>query len=91
MNPDLAGIVYSYFFVGAAVLTALGWLLKHLIGKQTEALVSRLERIEYALFNDGQTGLINKVDRLIENQQSIKEDVLVLKVKAGVRKRKSND
>ena len=90
MNADTAGIVYSYFFVGAAVLTGLGWLLKHLIQKQTEVLAARLERIEYALFNDGQTGLVNKVDRLIENQQEIKEDVLVLKVKSGVRKRKTN-
>lgn len=40
----------------------------------------RLGRIEYALYNDGQTGLINKVDSLLNNQQEIKEDVLVLKV-----------
>ena len=40
----------------------------------------RLGRIEYALYNDGKTGLINKVDLLVENQQSIKDDVLILKV-----------
>jgi len=38
-----------------------------------------LAKIEYALFNDGQTGLINKVDQLIENQNSIKIDVEVMK------------
>lgn len=41
----------------------------------------RTSRIEYALYNDGQTGLINKVDTLIENQQAIKVDVEVMKAK----------
>ena len=47
--------------------------------KGQRKLDKRLDRIEYALFNDGKTGLINKVDALIENQQSIKTDVAVLK------------
>ena len=42
----------------------------------------RTTRIEYALYNDGKTGLINKVDALIENQQIIKVDVEVMKAKA---------
>ena len=41
----------------------------------------RTDRIEYALYNDGKTGLINKVDSLITNQQVIKTDVEVLKAK----------
>ena len=90
MSADTAGIVYSYFFVGAAVLTGIGMIFKHFIQKYTDDLGSRLDRIEYALYNEGQTGLINKVDKLIENQQMIKDDVLVLKVKSGVRKRKTN-
>ena len=40
-----------------------------------------MQRVEYALYNDGKTGLINKVDLLIENQQTIKVDVEVLKAK----------
>jgi hypothetical protein len=47
--------------------------------KGQRKLDKRLDRIEYALFNDGKTGLINKVDALIENQQCIKTDVAVLK------------
>jgi len=47
--------------------------------KGQRKLDKRLDRIEYALFNDGKTGLINIVDALIENQQSIKTDVAVLK------------
>jgi len=47
--------------------------------KGQRKLDKRLDRIEYALFNDGKTGLINKVDALIENQQSIKTDIAVLK------------
>jgi len=44
---------------------------------------SRMRRVEYALYNDGKTGLINKVDSLIENQQCIKVDVEVMKAKIG--------
>ena len=47
--------------------------------KGQRKLDKRLDRIEYALFNDGKTGLINKVDSLIENQNCIKTDVAVLK------------
>lgn len=43
--------------------------------------IKRLDRIEYALYNDGKTGLINKVDELLDNQQSILVDVEVLKSK----------
>lgn len=50
--------------------------------RQLNKLNKRLTRIEYALYNDGKTGLINKVDQLIENQNIIKIDVEVLKVKA---------
>ena len=41
----------------------------------------RTSRIEYALYNDGKTGLINKVEELLENQQKIKVDVEVMKAK----------
>ena len=41
--------------------------------------LKRLDRIEYALYNDGQTGLINKVDALMVNQQVIKTDIEVVK------------
>jgi len=47
--------------------------------KGQRKLDKRLDRIEYALFNDGKTGLINKVDALIENQNYIKTDIAVLK------------
>ena len=81
MNADTATIVYSYFFVGAALLAGMGMIAKHTIGKHTEELKVKLNRIEYALYNDGQTGLINKVDELIQNQQIIKIDVEVMKAK----------
>lgn len=41
--------------------------------------LKRLDRIEYALYNDGKTGLINKVDALMENQQLIRTDLEVMK------------
>jgi len=44
-------------------------------------IVKKLDRVEYALYNDGKTGLINKVDELIENQQLIRTDLEVVKVK----------
>lgn len=43
----------------------------------------RTDRIEYALYNEGKTGLINKVDSLVDNQQKVMTDVAVLKVKRG--------
>jgi hypothetical protein len=80
-NVNAATIVYSYFFVGVALLAGMSMIAKHTIGKHTEELKDKLTRIEYALYNDGQTGLINKVDALIENQQIIKIDVEVMKAK----------
>ena len=59
----------------------MGMIARHTIAKHTEELKDKLTRIEYALYNDGQTGLINKVDALIENQQSIKIDVEVMKAR----------
>jgi len=81
-NVDLATIVYSYFFVSAAVLAGVGYFAKHTIKQHTEELRDQLNKIMYALYNDGQTGLINKVDELIQNQQEIKIDVAVMKAKA---------
>ena len=59
---------------------------------QIEALVAKfdvkfdelsigLAKINYALFNAGKTGLVNKVDSIIENQQDMREDVAVLKAR----------
>ena len=80
-NVNAATIVYSYFFVFAALLAGIGMIAKHTISKHTEELKEKLSRIEYALYNDGHTGLINKVDQLIENQNIIKIDVEVMKAK----------
>lgn len=82
MSPDTATIVYSYFFVIAAVGAGIAMVARHTIAKHTEELKDQLNRITYALYNDGKTGLINKVDQLIENQQQIKIDVEVMKAKA---------
>ena len=82
MSADTATIVYSYFFVTAAILAGIGVIAKHTIKTHTEAIEDKLARIEYALYNDGQTGLINKVEELLINQQSIKIDVEVMKAKS---------
>jgi len=85
---DIANGVYGFFFVAVAVMAGLGVLAKHAIHNLIEQHMSeirdelkRLDRIEYALYNDGQTGLINKVDALIENQQVIRVDVEVMKAR----------
>jgi hypothetical protein len=80
-NVNAATIIYSYFFVFAALLAGMGMIARHTIGKHTEELKDKLSRIEYALYNDGKTGLINKVEELLENQQAIKIDVEVMKAK----------
>jgi len=82
LNVDLATIVYSYFFVIVALLAGLAMIAKHAIMKHTEELKDKLSRIEYALYNDGKTGLINKVEELLTTQQAIKIDVEVIKAKA---------
>jgi hypothetical protein len=82
MSPDVATIIYSYFFVTAGVLAGLSLIAKHTITKHTEELKDQLTKINYALYNDGKTGLINKVDQLIEHQQLIKIDVEVMKARA---------
>lgn len=81
MSSDVATIVYSYFFVGAALLAGMAIIARHTIQKYTEELKDKLNRIEYALYNDGKTGLINKVEELLENQQCIRIDVEVMKAK----------
>jgi hypothetical protein len=81
MDSNTATIVYSYFFVGAALLAGMAMIAKHTIAKYTEELKDKLNRIEYALYNDGKTGLINKVEELLINQQAIKIDVEVMKAK----------
>jgi hypothetical protein len=82
MTSDVATIIYSYFFVIAAMFAGIGMIAKHSIQKHTEELKDKLNRIEYALYNDGKTGLINKVEELLENQQCIRVDVEVLKAKS---------
>lgn len=84
MSVDTATIVYSYFFVGAALLAGLAMIAKHTIKKHTDELKDKLSKIEYSLYNDGKTGLINKVEELLENQHLIRIDVEVMKAKAGL-------
>jgi len=82
LSSNTATVVYSYFFVGITILAGFSLVARHTITKYTEELKDKLNRIEYALYNDGHTGLINKVDQLIENQNIIKVDVEVMKAKA---------
>ena len=91
---NLSQFLYNYVFVIGGVGMTI-WIFfklgvhkaieEHMAEIRTELaplveMDKRLSRIEYALYNDGATGLVNKVDLLVENQQSIKDDVLVLKV-----------
>jgi hypothetical protein len=84
MSSDVATIIYSYFFVTAAVLAGISIIAKHTIKIHTDELKDQLAKINYALYNDGKTGLINKVDQLIENQNKIKIDVEVMKARRKV-------
>ena len=85
MSSDVATIVYSYFFIGVAFLAGMGMIAKHTIAKHTEELKDKLNRIEYALYNDGATGLINKVEELLENQHSIRLDVEIMKAQSELK------
>jgi hypothetical protein len=83
-KSELATFIYSYFFILVGLLAGIGLIAKHSIQKHTEELKDKLNRIEYALYNDGKTGLINKVEELLENQQAIRIDVEVMKAKANL-------
>jgi hypothetical protein len=39
----------------------------------------KLEKIHYALWNSGKTGLVNKVDDILTSQAAIQSDIAVLK------------
>lgn len=56
-------------------------MAKHAIRTHTNEIRDDLRKVMYALYNDGKTGLINKVDDLLENQQHIRIDVEVLKAR----------
>ena len=92
MNVDISQWTYNWIYVIGGISVAVGVIGRHLIHKSIEGhikelkdyldpMVTRLTRIEYALYNDGKTGLINKVDELLENQQAIRIDVEVMKAK----------
>ena len=86
MNPaDWSGIVYAYFFVGTAAIYGIWRAASHaihtIVDANVEQICKRLDKIDYVLLNDGKTGLVNKVDQLIENQQVIRIDVEVLKAR----------
>jgi hypothetical protein len=91
-SVDFSTLSYNWVYVIGGLSVGLGIIGRHLIHKAIEEhikelkeyfepMANRLNRIEYALYNDGQTGLINKVDDLLENQQQIKIDVEVMKSK----------
>ena len=80
-NVNAATIIYSYFFIIIALMAGINIIAKHTIKKHTEELKDELTKINYALYNNGKTGLINKVEELLENQQQIKIDVEVMKAK----------
>jgi ABC-type amino acid transport substrate-binding protein len=79
MSADVATVVYSYFFIASALLAGMGIVARYFIKKENQELKEQLNKIMYALYNDGKTGLINKVELLLENQHDIKIDVEVLK------------
>jgi hypothetical protein len=86
LNPvDWSSVTYAYFFVGTATIYGIWRAFQHavktIVAVNVNEICKRLDKIDYALYNDGRTGLVNKVDQLIENQQTIKIDVEIMKAK----------
>jgi hypothetical protein len=67
-----------------AALFAFNRMFKR-IEKRFDAQDLRLGKIDYALFNSGKTGLVNKVDLLLEDFQIVKTDVAIIKAKRPTR------
>ena len=61
------------------ILTPFIWLINRDIKTQ-----KKLDRIEYAIFNDGKTGLKNKVDEISEDLPAIKTDIAIIKFSLGI-------
>ena len=70
----------SMFFAGVWALCETVVIFT-LAFKFFSKVLKRLDRIEYALYNEGKTGLVNKVEELLENQQCIRIDVEVVKAR----------
>ena len=89
---SISTILYSYIFSIGAIggflwviaKKAINHVIEEHLNEMKESLYEfnrKFDRIEYALYNDGKTGLVNKVDALVENQQTILIDVEVMKAK----------
>lgn len=81
-------VVFSIGAIGSFFWVIIKRIINHVIEEHIDVMRDELaafsrkfDRVEYALYNDGRTGLINKVDALIENQQTIKTDIEVMKAK----------
>jgi hypothetical protein len=95
--------LYNYCFILGGMLGAIWIVFKFGVHKAIEEHMAeirnelkplaemdrRLMRVEYALYNDGKTGLINKVDCLVENQAAIRTDIEVVKTKVETPKRRA--
>lgn len=81
MASNTPDIFLTYLSILGLITTGVGIAARYWLNKQTEEIKADLQKIMYALYNDGKTGLINKVDCLIENQQAIRIDVEVMKAK----------
>ena len=93
--------LYNYCFIVGGTLSAIWLIFKFGVHKAIEThmdeirfelkplaeIDKRLMRVEYALYNDGKTGLINKVDCLVENQAHIRTDIEVVKTQMPAKRR----
>jgi hypothetical protein len=77
MNLTDGNLIFGIIWAALETFVIIGGGIKF-FNKMTR----RLDKIEYILLNDGKTGLVNKVDSLVENQQYIKTEIEVIKAKA---------
>jgi hypothetical protein len=73
----------SNVFVFFSAVGAIAELVVIVLGgfKMYLKLEKKLNRIEYALFNDGKNGAVQQIAELYDNQQVILTDIEVMKVK----------
>lgn len=55
-----------------------------MINKKFNKMEKRLDRIEYAIFNDGKTGLKNRVDDIWSEIPELKSDIKVIQHKLDI-------
>jgi hypothetical protein len=76
VSNTIWALLESVVIIGAPVF---------LINKKFDKMEKRLDKIEYAIFNEGKTGLKNRVEDIWNDLPEIKSDVKVIQTQLNIK------